>query len=91
MKRQKVVRKHKKLDLWMVRVLKFDPKAEPEKWAAYKERNPEAILVKTKPSQRTLERWAYDSVAKTPCGCKVEPDGKCPHGVPSWLIILGFI
>jgi len=62
-----------------------------ERWAAYKKRHPETILVKETPSPRTLERWVSDSVAKTPCGCKVEPDGKCPHGVPSWLIILGFI
>jgi hypothetical protein len=24
-------------------------------------------------------------------GCIVEPDGRCEHGFPSWLIVFGFI
>jgi hypothetical protein len=24
-------------------------------------------------------------------GCGVEPDGTCPHGMPSWLIYLDLI
>ena len=43
------------------------------------------------PSQRTMEKWVQDGIAKTPCGCKVEPDGTCSHGKESWLIILGLI
>jgi hypothetical protein len=43
------------------------------------------------PSLKTLERWESQGYSKTPCGCKVEPDGECQHGKKSWLIILGFI
>jgi hypothetical protein len=46
---------------------------------------------KKAPSIKTMQRWLYDGVAKTPCGCRVEPDGYCNHGKPSWLIILGLI
>jgi hypothetical protein len=53
----------------------------------------EIILHKVKvPSIRTLEKYAWDGIAKTPvCGCRVEPDGYCPHGRPSWLILLFLI
>ncbi len=43
------------------------------------------------PSIKTLEKWSNDGVAKATDGCRVEPDGTCPHGKPSWLIKLGFI
>ena len=43
------------------------------------------------PSLRTLERWAEEGIARTPDGCKVEPDGTCPHGYESWLLKLGYI
>ena len=43
------------------------------------------------PSERTLERYVFDGVAKTPDGCRVEPDGHCGHGHGSWLIVLGLI
>jgi hypothetical protein len=43
------------------------------------------------PSLRSLERWAEDCVAKATDGCRVEPDGTCPHGRPSWPLALGMI
>lgn len=43
------------------------------------------------PGIRTLEKYSDDAVAKTPCGCRVEPDGTCGHGVPSWMLIAGVI
>lgn len=43
------------------------------------------------PSLRSLERWASDGVAKATDGCRVEPDGSCPHGRPSWLLATGTI
>ena len=43
------------------------------------------------PSVKTLERWIRDGVAKATDGCRVEPDGECPHGAKSWLIVLGYI
>lgn len=47
---------------------------------------------KTKaPSVATMERWLNDGIARATDGCKVEPDGYCQHGKPSWLIRLGLI
>jgi len=43
------------------------------------------------PSIKTLEKWVQDGIAKATDGCKVEPDGYCQHGKPSWLIELGLI
>jgi len=43
------------------------------------------------PSTATLARWSFDGVAKATDGCKVEPDGRCPHGAESWLLVLGMI
>jgi len=43
------------------------------------------------PSIKTMERWMNDGVAKATDGCRVEPDGVCPHGHPSWMMRLGVI
>lgn len=42
------------------------------------------------PSLQTLERWSCDGVAKALDGCRVEPDGHCQHGFPSWILYLGY-
>ena len=40
-----------------------------------------------------LETYGVDSVVPACCeeGCFVEPDGECPHGNPSFLLVLGMI
>ena len=43
------------------------------------------------PSIATMYRWMAGGVVKATDGCKVEPDGTCPHGKPSWLLHLGLI
>jgi hypothetical protein len=43
------------------------------------------------PSIATMMRWMSTGIAKATDGCKVEPDGVCPHGKYSWLIVLGYI
>ena len=43
------------------------------------------------PSMKSIEKSIIDGVCKTPDGCKVEPDGFCSHGYPSWAILLGLI
>jgi hypothetical protein len=43
------------------------------------------------PSVATMTKWVCNGVAKATDGCKVEPDGTCPHGKPSWLIKLGYV
>lgn len=60
-------------------------------WMANKEYNHKGHRVKHTPSQRQLEKWAFDSICKTPDGCKTEPDGGCLHGFSSWLMIMGII
>jgi len=43
-------------------------------------------------SEDELEEMAMDDVVVLePCGCTVEPDGRCPHGLPSPLLTLGVI
>jgi len=32
-----------------------------------------------------------DGVARATDGCKIEPDGVCIHGHPSWLLAMGVI
>jgi hypothetical protein len=43
------------------------------------------------PSLAELERWEQDGVAEAVDGCPVEPDGRCPHGMPSWLLVVGVV
>ncbi len=43
------------------------------------------------PRFNLLMKWCEDGVAKSVDGCTVEPDGRCPHGSPSWLLELGLI
>ncbi len=38
-----------------------------------------------------LEEIMDSGVAELSCGCTVEPDGRCPHGNASPLLVLGFI
>ena len=52
---------------------------------------PEAYAIKKPPTITTLNKWSFDGVAKALDGCRVEPDGVCPHGKPSWLMALGYI
>jgi len=43
------------------------------------------------PSEETLREWMIDGVCEAIDGCRVEPDGVCPHGKPSWLLAFGLI
>lgn len=43
------------------------------------------------PKMHKLERQAMDGIVQATDGCRVEPDGVCPHGHVSWLIYLGII
>lgn len=44
-----------------------------------------------KPTLKTMERWVNTGIARATDGCRVEPEGTCPHGHPSWLLKLGYI
>lgn len=43
------------------------------------------------PTEEEVLFWMFDGVAEATDGCRVEPDGYCPHGHPSWLLELGII
>lgn len=45
----------------------------------------------SRPDLEDLEQWMNDGVAEATDGCSVEPDGRCPHGHSSWLIVMGMI
>ena len=50
------------------------------------------MTIKTKqPTIKQLEKWESEGTCKTPDGCVVEPDGVCPHGHESWMLIMGLI
>jgi len=44
-----------------------------------------------KPEMWQLEEWLMDGVCEATDGCRVEPDGRCQHGKPSWFLALGLI
>lgn len=43
------------------------------------------------PDIETMYEWLADGVAEATDGCRVEPDGVCPHGCNSWIVELGLI
>ena len=43
------------------------------------------------PSIEELEEFEEDGGCLATDGCWVETDGTCPHGHPSWLLVLGMI
>ena len=55
------------------------------------EQQPTTTKQTKEPSIATMTRWVSDGIARATDGCKVEPDGTCPHGCNSWLIELGVI
>lgn len=43
------------------------------------------------PSLKSLEKMSMDGIARALDGCRIEHDGVCQHGAPSWLLHMGFI
>jgi hypothetical protein len=43
------------------------------------------------PDVETLEEWQSEGGCEALDGCWVEPDRTCPHGKPSWLLVLGYV
>jgi hypothetical protein len=58
---------------------------------AMRQANKYGFSLEDVPSIEELEEMMSDCYCDTPDGCAVEPDGHCPHGQPSWLIIMGLI
>ena len=55
--------------------------------------DPEAECDLVVPTIEQLEEWDYEGGCQAACvhECWVEPDGYCPHGKPSWLLVMGLI
>lgn len=49
------------------------------------------IITEETPDEDELREMVFDSVVTATDGCEVEPDGTCPHGHRSWLLVLGMI
>ena len=43
------------------------------------------------PSLEALRRQSFDGVCEATDGCQVEPDGHCPHGHESWMLVIGIV
>jgi hypothetical protein len=43
------------------------------------------------PSVEQMEEMSFDGGCDATDGCWVEPDGRCEHGYPSWMLCLGYI
>ena len=43
------------------------------------------------PCVEQIMEWMDECGCEATDGCWVEPDGHCPHGNPSWALVLGFI
>lgn len=50
---------------------------------------PDHFVAYPRPSFKSLERMVFDGIATTPDKCRTEVDGSCPHGLPSWTVIMG--
>ena len=75
---------------WVPRILLEDP----IEFGGYLEAviaEGKAFKIERLPSEAAISQWVLDSVVEAVDGCLVEPDGVCPHGTPSWLIVLGMI
>ena len=44
-----------------------------------------------RPSLTQIMRWENEGYCEATDGCIVEPDGTCPHGCKSWMLVLGLI
>ncbi len=73
-----------------IRIIRGEnPKAkalDPETDKATKENDHAAAL-----NPAEIENMMFDSIVETADGCIVEPDGSCPHGFRSPLLVLGLI
>lgn len=83
---------HTYADTLTYRVVTLKDGVDPAEYARkVEETGGKVEKVKAPPSIRTMSKWMADGVVKATDGCRVEPDGHCQHGKPSWLLALRFI
>ena len=74
------------------RVFSLNPKPENMKYVIGKYRAQGFHTAEVDPpDNEELETWLLEGVAEAIDGCETEPDGYCPHGTPSWFLVLGMI
>ena len=44
-----------------------------------------------RPTMEQFEEWCISPICEATDGCRIEPDGVCSHGHPSWLLYLDII
>ena len=65
---------------------------EAQGWLRHGEKwNPCDPARATPPDLETLIEWEAMGGCEAVDGCWVESDGTCPHGCPSWLLVMGLI
>ncbi len=48
-------------------------------------------ITSPRPTVEQLMAWDFDGICEATDGCRVEPDGRCPHGHTSWLRLVGIV
>lgn len=49
------------------------------------------VILVPRPTPETFIQWSFDGIGEATDGCRVEPDGRCPHGHTSWLRVAGIM
>ena len=57
----------------------------------YFDKHPDAVVCNKPPTLKTCEKYMDSGISRAIDGCRIEPDGICQHGKPSWLLALGYI
>jgi hypothetical protein len=57
----------------------------------WRDKGCEIIEGGTEPTFGTLMDWCFECVAGAIDGCRVEPDGTCPHGYAAWTLAKGLL
>ena len=65
--------------------------ATPECGTCHRKQGQRHRATMKQPTMAKLEQWDDKGIARATDGCRVEPDGECPHGHQSWLERLGYI
>ncbi len=84
----------KKITIWRehrILTIKDGMTIEALNAGGYFERHPDAKVTNSRPTDATIEKWSETGTARALDGCKVEEDGTCLHGFPSWLLALKLI
>ena len=89
--KQIVVYKYPKIDKKAGRIVTLKEGVDYEEYVKRISEKGYECIKTTKPSVKTMEKWMMDGVIPAIDGCRVEPDGSCPHGYPSKMMAMCII